>query len=1254
MECNDDEDCSSKHCLSHVCVECYDTSHCDGDKVCKSDHTCGYACTTDEECDGDKVCKSDHTCGYECTTDEECTDNKICTSDHTCVYECTANTDCDGICSNHKCAPCETSDQCDGDLVCGKNDSMTSNVCVECVTNDDCASNPKGNICNEISLMCEHMICNCQTGMVCEMVAPGTPVCITDKDACDLTQDSDCDGVNDLDDDGVALDACPHNPNIQTLADGQNCNINGDTFEIWHASDLSKLREALNSDSKPAKVALMNTVNLYDAIVDKDNEFKRVAFADVNAKAIDDATCLVKWTSIDLPEGTEFVGNGFFVTAWAPSEADPSVADICSLTMPLFGTIGANSKVDQLNLYYNMRGQAKAMFADNIKDSEITNLTVRANVNLEKEARLGEDARADAGEKTDAFAIVADTISGSKVQDFVYMGNWSAQSEDGSYIGGVAMNLKAGTTVERLTMAIDSVNLDHATAVFITEATAASKIYDFQITVKDVLAQDSSVYTVGESDGIPGNNEIIGNHTLPEDTINVDIQAINAKNENSLISSVGFIYFTDTSDVITGLNLKYGDMTLDHTNINLVGGHLLNDIENVSIEAGDIQVAKGAELAMVADTMLGAINGLKVKTGNITAGYVYALADDLSTITEKSLSNIDLEFGDMVFATDSEVNINLGFLGLSGAMKGVSYVEHLRVKTGNLDFFESESAQHFVFGYSEYLSMNCIPVDLKDASFEFGDVNGFDLFMGVGPGVSCASIDQLKVKAGDLNAFDRTTSWDTSVYGVADVIEGNLSNIWIELGKIQAKPDYNYLLTKDQTSSSTISNATVIARGITGKGLYIIYNEDGTLSNIAYYLDGNADVEIIRPFYHLYGSLTDSFSVYAALALKRDDKDELVLENGLPVLAQESDSSYQQYEIKSSGNIYLLSDYTNLQSNNAEIKLHYGNLKAVDYFGLGYSVYSEFSKPVEIVIQNIDTDRYFGIAQQLSSTFKDNISVTAGNIKAFKFYGGFESYTPKFEKDVSISTGNIEMRSTDEDFVFSYNNSASDLYFNGFTNSYDYNNIKGKLSISYGNITGVGQFNGLSNSATNPHDVTLNVGNVTQVSFSTDKVIRFFNGLANKIGGNVSNINMVYGDVNAAFYTTGFSNVLSKDLSITSTESSDAPLVSIQYGDIIVSPRGDFDGFVRGETSYNVVAERIQAKFGDISVMKEGYTGSVIGWYWGAGSSLSDSTFETGKFTVNNGKIYDTVKLGSMSGSDCPMTNVTVTIAERVGVAQPN
>lgn len=196
VACVEDSDCSQGVCESGSCVECRTASDCASD-VCVA-NTC-------RECDDLHPCSSGLKCASKgeaantcvaCTEDADCTEG-VCATDKGVCAECNTDSDCsakypDGskpgcVLSGekaHTCAACTSNEHCTTPElpVC----STEENVCVTCMTNDDCEGD---NVC----LTDTHTCAECAVSTDC--VVAEKPICLTDGDvntcsAC--TSDTQC------------------------------------------------------------------------------------------------------------------------------------------------------------------------------------------------------------------------------------------------------------------------------------------------------------------------------------------------------------------------------------------------------------------------------------------------------------------------------------------------------------------------------------------------------------------------------------------------------------------------------------------------------------------------------------------------------------------------------------------------------------------------------------------------------------------------------------------------------------------------------------------------------------------------------------------------------------------------------------------------------------------------------------------------------------------------------------------------------
>ncbi len=128
--------------VDDVCGDPVNCPTCGTDQVCdESDNTC-VECVSDSDCSSDKVC-GDGTC-VQCVSDYHCGGTGQVCDGNTCVCN-ESRTDAE-VCSDQG-AECGTVDDVCGDPItcpsCSAGESCNGNTCVECSSDNDCASNER-------------------------------------------------------------------------------------------------------------------------------------------------------------------------------------------------------------------------------------------------------------------------------------------------------------------------------------------------------------------------------------------------------------------------------------------------------------------------------------------------------------------------------------------------------------------------------------------------------------------------------------------------------------------------------------------------------------------------------------------------------------------------------------------------------------------------------------------------------------------------------------------------------------------------------------------------------------------------------------------------------------------------------------------------------------------------------------------------------------------------------------------------------
>ena len=446
-ECSDDSDCSGGLvCEAHACVElwcdtdlncpdrlvcksdhhcgpeCMSNSDCDDNKICSEEKRCIYECEQDTDCDGDLVCH-DHRCAKECIENEDCGELKICDRDRNiCRYECENDTDCSGNaqCKQYRCElECSDDKPCTSELtpfcsdqnhcVACRNDKDCEGVEMACDTSEhQCKNRCDILTCDENTEVCNREIGQCET-LSCRDLACGDEDCILDADnvphcavveACDFANDNDCDGIHD------DADPCPYNPHVNSVEEGQTaeCNIftydEVTVFEIWHASDLNRLKTLGASGIVPdicitgdntnpcAEIRLMRNINLGDVstAADAPNEPTTVR---INGEELrfEDAACYMTYGELPAFKGTDAENLFVFDGLNHKIEANKADGTRCAMTHGLFKEI-QNADLRHLTLNYGLH-DANTYIAQNVSNSHLTDVHLIGNINVYSSIHFG-------------------------------------------------------------------------------------------------------------------------------------------------------------------------------------------------------------------------------------------------------------------------------------------------------------------------------------------------------------------------------------------------------------------------------------------------------------------------------------------------------------------------------------------------------------------------------------------------------------------------------------------------------------------------------------------------------------------------------------------------------------------------------------------------------------------------------------------------------------------------------------------------
>ncbi len=1290
VQCNDDTNCAgdAPACVDHVCVECGDNTYCaaneGGNNVCDRETTtcvfcasnadcqddlvcvdkseCKVECATDDDCDGDRRCSQNANmvnkrCG-ECFSNEECAesvtgaicdltsyrcvecldntqcsaDNKIC-QNNTCVFECDDTHACSNAstpyCLDNHCKQCQTNDDCtvDGE-VCHTDKGAQDNTChdtcfdIACPTNSTCVPTKVG---ADGFGVCENFLCNCKDSEICVESSIGNTLCTTSK-TCDAKLDSDCDGTNDVDEAGEVLDQCPYNPNLQTLRDGQSCNLDGtNVFEIWHATDLNVLRETLATNPSVSKVRLMRNINLYDALTAPENDVKRRNFQAVNNIAINDATCAIRWTPIDL-SGIDFDGQDHTITVQAPSLTDPSVGDLCATTFPIFGQVD-DAQIHALNLYFNARGWSKASLAREVKASTIYDIDVTANVTLEPTAVFDEPG----GEEEDVkyhYGIIASHAEDSEIHHIHYKGSINQSGTPATAtiagFGGIVYHASK-TQLHDLTLEIARANSNVRNLSFVLgQPTNGTVVKDFKTKVDTLIT--NNVTAVGLFAANSTGTTIIGNETQDADTTNIEVKSITATTPDKA-SAIAFTGDVDKDTSLYNINLKLGDIETNAKltvrflslgelsspvkNFHVTTGKLTstnelaylpfalvdttaNDIslENVTLDLGDITLQTKAYFTPI-EKLQSSVENFKLKVGNIQeALYVCGLAHNIENTTPIHIQDVDLEFSNIDLHTSA--TDNWGFYGLSykyndnNQLEDFNIIDNFKLKTGVITF---SSGDNGIRGISGLAHKNINKTKVSNIDIQWGKIKQAIYVYGLTSGnISNSTLENIQIKFDDID----TPSNKATFYGLSTQLSSTLNTLKLEAGHLN--PSDIYVLSKTISKDASITDVTLITKstllnspantGVTG----IAENVEGSITNAQIYIDGDIRNYHFRPFKSFLnqGTLNGDFILKAGLKLDRDEEGNVKFdENGHAILAKDDSGNIIRYNIETTNNFYGLTDYVKSDIT-TNIDLQFGNIKCVkDFFGFSYNPQNRITGNIHIDTGNIQTGSLCG------------------------FYGA--DYTlgyPTIVGNVDLNFGNIEItkQPTQNDFK-----AAS---VNAFGLACDFSNFDGKLNINIGNIKNAGYVTGACHEIKSAHDIHVKLGDIQQTNFSSavqekTYIYGYLSGLANIISGPTRNISIEMGSIKTPFYVCGISNT-----------SSSAYIENIQVKvgniDMISSSfssdsHGDVDGFIRGISSAAEI-HNVDINLGDIS-LRNAYQTWLFGYDYNTSVKADGIRLHVGNIT---------------------------------------
>ncbi len=132
-ECTTDGDCGfNGHCdpQSLTCVDCYDDTHCAGQRVCDltHGHVCRFPCTNGQ-CGLVGVCDPVEDVCVQCLADTDCGPGQICDASSATCVQCAGDADCTLNPEHHLC------------------NVAAGGVCTGCISDGDCAS---AEVCNPL------------------------------------------------------------------------------------------------------------------------------------------------------------------------------------------------------------------------------------------------------------------------------------------------------------------------------------------------------------------------------------------------------------------------------------------------------------------------------------------------------------------------------------------------------------------------------------------------------------------------------------------------------------------------------------------------------------------------------------------------------------------------------------------------------------------------------------------------------------------------------------------------------------------------------------------------------------------------------------------------------------------------------------------------------------------------------------------------------------------------------------------------
>ncbi len=588
-------------------------------------------------------------------------------------------------------------------------------------------------------------------------------------------------------------------------------------------------------------VRLMNDINLADAAADGDivevpfdslnvpwreyipnedgvpvEKIYTPGDADYKAFEIPDATCVMRWRSVDL-ENVHFDGQNhriFFRNA---------SGETCSLVDPLFDAV-ASSVVESLSLNYNMRGVVQSMFAKEIRNSSLTNVHFAGNINLENKPAMNE-------------ASESDYISGNKVTSNQYYSfgimnspsaeSWTNDFRDIRFRGNITQN----TTYA---FGISTPNEDIPSGLYLGVA-GFNGLFGM---LSDSFVSDSSVtvddYVLTNNRGFNGWAANVGNNSriLSPATKIAWIGANNTNNSTILLSP-----FADTinnSTIIGGISSRVDSVyaikgkTISYLDFS----YRINNLTSL----GDFQIELNRMNGIHSYYALSRTWSNSKHTGNILAkrgsmvlyAHYYGVGDYLNNLSINGDVSIALN-GD----PEGRSLQGRGYFGVAYNPKESTIWGKLTIRTKALDLIEGTDNHYYgIASEGENFKLNDVDIvtgDLKyrkyyglfnnpnncsvmgTTTITTGNHQSSDSYTGIAFAIKKFSIGDITIKIGDISApndyygigqeisangimLNGKTSIEVGnmtemgpTYGLANAIKRSVNNVSIKLGNVKQR-----------------------------------------------------------------------------------------------------------------------------------------------------------------------------------------------------------------------------------------------------------------------------------------------------------------------------------------------------------------------------------------------------------------------------------------------------------------------------------